>query len=171
MRAQLERKDSNVANSSLIEKLLKYKNATSKDRIEMLQKERQLINKLSKDEPTDNETKVSRYRDLVNAKELIKYANNLYKIENQQPFEVLVDYNQMQQHLSDNCKDLLDYFNFSSSPDGRQAFMTYKKPLTEYTQDIWNQFHDAQCTYLQKKGILKSDANPKGWAVIQQGVA
>ena len=130
--------------------LMNYKNGNSLQRAQLLDEAIAHISMLPA-EIDDNEKASQAYYEMVIAKEVIKYAENLGKIENQEFFEIMADYADMPDELAkEENKELADYFEFKKGT--KQAFMRLKKPLSEYTNDIWDKFHEFQLRYITSKG-------------------
>lgn len=131
--------------------LLKYKNASLLDRQIMLTKAMTLVQYgLPKSLTTKEEAKTA-IAELTYAKSLFKYANTLYNMENQRPFKVMVDYQDMK--LSGKLKN---YFEISE----QESTLRLKKPIQDIPTSIWIAFRKKQLAHLGDK-VIKRDSQGK----------
>ncbi|KTD53668.1 hypothetical protein Lsan_4078 [Legionella santicrucis] len=125
--------------------LLQYKNANALTRRDMLLNAITGVQKLSGEITSKNEAK-EHYRVLSYTATLINYADILNRMENQQFFDILFDFYKM-----DLDAELCDWFEF-----GSPVQMRLKKPISEYTPEIWEKFRTAQKDHLKKIGTETS---------------
>lgn len=121
--------------------LLQYKNTDALKRREILLDAITAVQKLSGEISSKDDAK-GHYKLLSYTATLISYADVLNRIENQKFFEILLDFYNM-----DLNAKLSDWFEF-----GPLGQMRLKKPLPEYTPEIWEKFRTAQKEHLGKTG-------------------
>lgn len=120
-------------------KLLQYKNANGIVRHAMLLDAMVEIDRLS-DKVDNKEDAKKHYKQLAYAATLINYADVLRRMENQEFFDVLFDFYNMELG-----EELREWFEF-----GGPGQMRLKHPIHFYTPDIWNKFRIAQKAHLIK---------------------
>lgn len=119
--------------------LLHYKNANDPTRKSMVLDAIAGVKKLS-GKVTSKAAAKKHYKVLCYATTLMNYADVLQRIEHQQFFDILIDFYKM-----DLNADLHDWFEF-----GSPVQMKLKKPISEYTPEIWEKFRTAQKAHLKK---------------------
>ncbi|MBN9225805.1 MULTISPECIES: hypothetical protein [Legionella] len=120
--------------------LIQYKEADAQARQAMMRNKVADIKKLS-GQVTHKRQATTHYAVLAYAATLICYADVLQRIENQQYFEILFDFYNMEMD-----EELNAWFEFGKIP----GQMRLKHPLHEYTFAIWEQFRTAQKRHLEK---------------------
>ncbi|VEB33960.1 Uncharacterised protein [Legionella sainthelensi] len=121
--------------------LLHYKNTNALTRRGMLLDALSAVQKLSGQIISKGDAK-EHYKVLCYTATLINYADVLNRIENQQFFDILFDFYKMEIDA-----ELCDWFEF-----GSPGQMRLKKPISEYTPEIWEKFRTAQKEHLKKIG-------------------
>lgn len=120
--------------------LLHYRKANTQNRHAMvLDKIRDIKNLSGKVLHTNHIT--AHYKTLAYAATFFNYADALYRIENQQFFEILFDFYQMELD-----EELNSWFEFGKIP----GQMRLKHPLDDYTPEIWEKFRIAQKEHLKR---------------------
>ncbi|MFI5406583.1 MAG: hypothetical protein ACHQ1D_08735, partial [Nitrososphaerales archaeon] len=128
--------------TDLGQKLIQYKNASILDRKKILEAAINTLEALpEKEKVTGKDSAKNHFKELSYAATLINYANVLQRMENQDYFDILVDFYKME--LSDELKKCFEF---------GKAFgqMKLKKPINEFTPEIWSQFREAQKAHLLK---------------------
>ncbi|QMT60944.1 hypothetical protein [Legionella sp. PC997] len=120
--------------------LIQYREATSKGRYALMQDKIAEIKKLPGQVSHKQQAKLH-YKTLAYAATFINYADVIQRIENQQYFDVLLDFYGMEMDA-----ELSAWFEFGTTP----GQMRLKQPLCEYTPEIWEQFRRAQKAHLNK---------------------
>ena len=133
--------------NDLREKLISFQRATVQDRQVMLRSSIDALNTL--DARIENkEQAINAYRQLTYTATLINYANALWRIDNQEFFDILIDFKMPEIFENPAFHALKNYFEFH--PKAPQ--MRLLQPHTIIPPAIWQLFRDAQKAQLQAKG-------------------
>ncbi|KTD74166.1 hypothetical protein [Legionella tucsonensis] len=120
--------------------LIQYKKANSQVRRAMMQEIIAGIKKLSGQVTHQGEAK-NHYKVLAYAATFINYADVLQRMENQQYFDILLDFYDMEMD-----EQLRSWFEFGKT----SGQMRLKHPIHDYTPEIWEKFRAAQKAHLKK---------------------
>ncbi len=130
----------------LLEKqLLAYKNGTTVERKKMLLNIISIVSAISQDIAPNKEI-IKKYEALCDAATIINYADVLRRMEQQEYFDILIDFVRMP--LFGEFTELNNYFEFH--PTTPQ--MRLKCSIKEIPAPIWQLFRKAQESYLQANG-------------------
>lgn len=133
----------------LREQLLQFKNADAEARAAILEETARAIDNLP-EHVQNKESAVNTYKKMAYAATIINYADALQRIENQDYFDILIDFKMA--HLFDEPRFsvLNTYFEFHH----KKPQMRLKKPINEIPIKMWQLFREAQKTQLELKGTL-----------------
>lgn len=120
--------------------LIQYKEANPQGRQAIMSNKMADIKKLAGKVTHQSQVK-AHYKELAYAATLINYADVLQRMENQNFFEILFDFYNME--MDD---ELNAWFEFGNTP----GQMRLKHPISEYTPEIWEKFRQAQKAHLRK---------------------
>ncbi|KTC80319.1 hypothetical protein Lche_2339 [Legionella cherrii] len=126
--------------TDIVPMLIRYKEANIQSRQTIMLDKMADIKKLA-GKVTDKSQVKAHYKELAYAATFINYADVLQRMENQNYFEILFDFYNME--MDD---ELNAWFEFGSTP----GQMRLKLPIPEYTPEIWEKFREAQKAHLRK---------------------
>ena len=144
--------------TDLTDKLLEYKNAGPKARQAILDAAIKSVSSLPAT-ITDAKQAAKAYKTMAYASQIIKYSDNLRKIENQEPFEILFDFAGMgdlftsgNPKFQEQFAPLAAFFKFGTKEEKNLGTMRLLKPHADIPPAIWKLFQDAQLVLMAPKG-------------------
>ncbi|MCL9684550.1 hypothetical protein [Legionella maioricensis] len=139
----------NIEFQDLREQLLQFKHADSAGRVTILDKTALAIKNLPQ-QIQNKERAGDAYTKMSYAATLINYADALQRIENQDYFNILIDFKMVPLFEDPRFSVLNQYFEFHHT----KPQMRLKKPINQIPTTIWQLFRVAQKAQLELKGTL-----------------
>jgi len=137
--------------------LINYKNASLSERDGILKATKEFLISALPDNASNKDDAIEIYKKFSFAATLINYADALRRIENQEYFDILVDFSELCKISAvigpvaegkTGFEHLNDYFEFHS----KAPQMKLKMPIAEIPAKIWDDFRSAQKIQLVRLG-------------------
>ena len=141
----------------LTDKLLEYKNAGPKIRQAILEAAIKSVEGLPETITTKKQA-TKAYKTMAYASQIIKYSDNLRKIENQEPFEILFDFAGMGDLFTpgnpkfvEGFAPLAECFEFGTKEKNTLGTLRLLKPHAAISPAMWTLFQEAQREHMKVK--------------------
>jgi len=137
---------------ALRQELLSYRIADATQRVQIINQWKQKVAKLPKHIKNQKDA-MNAYITMANASQMIQYADNIDKMENQKYFGIMFDFVGLHELFKEEqYKGLADYFEIQMAGSNPLPNMKFKTSPKAISHEIWKLFKDAQQDLLKRNG-------------------